>query len=79
MQQEIDLPQWKQHALLELSYLFASFLEYQHPGDAAARLEGIARELREYFTGDETIIPPVIEPHPMQQTWQQRYQPGQEG
>lgn len=48
------LEAWKQHALIELGGIFAGIFEYEKPGDIAARLRAIAKELDEcYSPADE--------------------------
>jgi hypothetical protein len=73
----MNLAEWQQFVLVELSHVFAGLLEYDRPGELAARLEGIARELRECF-GDFPARNDQSDPEMAKIERAIRYRPGRE-
>lgn len=51
---------WQHHALIELGSTLAGVQEYDRPGELANRLEGIARDLREFYDSAASAAPIVL-------------------
>jgi hypothetical protein len=48
---------WQAHAYAELGNILAGVQEYDSPAELAARLEGLARDLKESFSAPLMPIP----------------------
>jgi hypothetical protein len=61
-EQQTRLTGWQAHALVELTGILGSLLEFEKPQEITVRLKTIARDLEELYSDDLPELPPSSRP-----------------